>query len=243
MKQHNYKSFEQLLYLIEYNNNIIGAYNNLNDAETYILGCFQNNFFTSAKIKIFKINSCYLVETKIYFSDNIVLPINTSTSNNIENENEKEKEKKKEKEELHIKDNNEAFLQMAKQKIDLQHKINILKNQKEKMEESKRIFENDLKLFDLFNESKQKDSFFVIPELFKKKYDIMTKLKINNNLSWNEFIKEYHIGENNYEDYFGLNNYDSVFLESESDNNNFSEEFDIESDSSTESSNNDGSNK
>ena len=71
MKQHNYKSFEQLLYLIEYNNNIIGAYNNLNDAETYILGCFQNNFFTSAKIKIFKINSCYLVETKIYFSETI----------------------------------------------------------------------------------------------------------------------------------------------------------------------------
>lgn len=234
MEQYNHNI--NLFYLIEYNNNIIGVYNNLNDAETYIFGCFQNNFFTSAKIKIFKINSCYSVETKSYFSNDIKeksellcnnnkVPLQVSIQDNVS-----------------FQDNNEAFLQMAKQKMEIQHKINILKNQKEKMEESKRVFENDLKLFDLFNESKQKDQFFVIPELFKKKYDIMSKLKTNNNLSWNEYVKEYYIGENNYEDYFGLNNYESAFLDSENENNNFSEEFDIESDSSTESSDDNTSN-
>mgnify|MGYP000477501888 FL=1 len=216
---------DNLLYLIELNNNIIGAYNNLNDAETYIFGGFQNNFFTLAKIKILKMNSCYLIETKNYTSNNSVQVKKVSNEPIVVKEN------------IISQENNEAFLKMAKQKIEIQHKINILKIQKEKIEESKRIFENDLKLFNLFNESKQKDSGFEIPELFKKKYDIMIKLNKDNKLNWDEFVKEYHTSDNNYDDYFGLNNYESVFLESEN-NNNFSEEIDIESDSSTESSNN-----
>ena len=66
----------------------------------------------------------------------------------------------------------------------------------------------------------------------------MIKLNIDNKFTWNEFLKEFHTGENNYEDYFGLNSYESVFIESENENKNFSEEIDIESDSSTVSSDN-----
>ena len=215
---------DNLLYLIELNDSIIGAYDNLNDAETYIYGCFQNNFFLSAKIKIFKINSCFSQEIKSYSSSKIIKteikPINNNTVS-VPKVN------------IIYEDNSDTILQMAKQKIEIQHKINILKVQKEKIEESKRVFENDLKLFNLFNESKEKDSSFEIPELFKKKYDIMVKLNNDNKLNWSEFIKEYNTIENNYNDYFGLNNYESVFLEQE-DDNNFSEEIDIESDSSTE---------
>lgn len=260
MKQHDYKLcsntnpnelVEELLYLIEFNNNIIGAFNNLNQAETYIFGCFQNNFMTLAKIKVFKLNSCYSIETKVYNSDNICTQSNLSES---KYEEPKIIAKDTEPEIIAknnniikkpINDNDDAFLQMAKQKIDLQHKINMLKIQKEKMEESKRVYENDLKLFELFNESKQTDASFVIPELFKKKYEVMFNLKVNNNLTWETFIKEYHIGENNYDDYFGLNNYEELFLDSESENNeiksnnNFSEELDIETESSTESSDSD----
>ncbi len=247
MEQHN----DKLLYLIEWNNNIIGAYNNLNDAETYILGCFQNNFMTSAKIKIFKLNSCYSTETKVYSSDTIITPSNSPKTDNIQF-NYGEKSVLKDNVDFvckkPINDNDEVFLQMAKQKIDLQHKINMLKVQKEKIEESKRVFENDLKLFKLFDESKLNDPSFEIPELFKKKYEIMFNLKVNDNLSWESFVKEYHTGENNYDDYFALNNYEELFLDSDSENNdkkpksdNFSEELDIESDSSTESSDDESS--
>jgi hypothetical protein len=219
---------DNLLYLIELNDSIIGAYDNLNDAETYIYGSFQNKFFLSAKIKIFKLNSCFSQEIKSYSSIKIIKteikPININPVS-VPKEN------------IISQDNSDTILQMAKQKIEIQHKINILKVQKEKMEESKRVFENDLKLFNLFNESKQKDSSFEIPELFRKKYDIMVKLNNDNKLNWSEFIKEYNTNDNNYDNYFGLNNYESVFLEHE-DNNNFSEEIDIESDSSTESSDN-----
>jgi hypothetical protein len=256
---------QQLLYLIEWKNKIIGAFNNLNDAETYIYGCFQNNFMTSAKIKIYKLNSCYLIDTKIYSSDSIGTPSNSPKmepikfnyqDNNISNVENKKSIDNNDENKKSIDDNDEAFIQMAEQKIVLQHKINMLKIQKDKMEESKRVFENDLKLFVLFNESKEKDHFFEIPELFKKKYDIMLRLKVNNNLTWEPFIKEYHVGENNYNDYFGLNNYEKLFLNEDDENNektsltkfkaqaqaqaqahaNFNEELDIESDSDTESS-------
>lgn len=235
---------DNLLYLIELNDSIIGAYDNLNDAETYIYGCFQNKFFLSAKIKIFKLNSCFSQEIKLYSSNKIIKteikpinnnPVSVPKENIIYEDNSDTVSVPKEN--IISRYDSDAVLEMAKQKIEIQHKINILKVQKEKMEESKRVFENDLKLFNLFNESKQKDSNFEIPELFKKKYDIMVKLNNDNKLNWSEFIKEFNTSENNYNDYFGLNNYESVFLEQENDNN-FSEEIDIESDSSTESSDN-----
>jgi DNA polymerase III gamma/tau subunit len=42
-------------------------------------------------------------------------------------------------------------IEIAKEKIDLQHKINLLKVHKERIEESKKVYENDLKLFNLFS--------------------------------------------------------------------------------------------
>ena len=127
---------------------------------------------------------------------------------------------------------------MINQKIELQHKINILNQQKNRIEDSKNTYANDYKLFELFTESKQKDSDFVIPDIFIKKFNLMTQLNNENRLSWEIFIKEFQ-HENLYNEYFGLNNYEETFLDSESDDNksNISEELDIESDSDTETSN------
>jgi len=50
------------LYLIEYNNKIIGAYDSYNAANTFILSCVQNNFMdNTATILTFKRNSCYQI--------------------------------------------------------------------------------------------------------------------------------------------------------------------------------------
>jgi hypothetical protein len=127
---------------------------------------------------------------------------------------------------------------MVNQKIDLQHKINILNQQKKRIEDSKNIYANDYKLFELFTESKQKDSNFVIPDIFIKKFNLMTQLNNENRLSWEIFIKEFQY-ENLYNEYFGLNNYEEMFLDSKSydSKSNISEELDIESDSDTETSN------
>jgi hypothetical protein len=132
---------------------------------------------------------------------------------------------------------NPAYLEMTKQKVELQHKINMLTQQKKKIEESKNTYSNDYKLFELFSDSRKKDPKFIIPEIFTKKFDLFTKLKNENNLSWENFVKEFQ-HENIYNEYFGLNNYEEMFLESEP-NGDISDELDIESDSDTDISDND----
>ncbi len=108
---------------------------------------------------------------------------------------------------------NPVVLEMAKQKIDLQHKINLMKKQKEKIEESKNVYENDLKLFNMFRASKDSNPSFEIPELFIKKYEIMFELFLKNELTWENFIKNYQ-HENYYGDYFASNSYEDMFVNS-----------------------------
>ena len=131
---------------------------------------------------------------------------------------------------------NPVVLEMAKQKIDLQHKINILKKQKEKIEESKNVYENDLKLYKIFKQSKDSDVNFKVPELFIKKYEIMEKLNCSNMLTWENFIKNYQ-HDNYYGDYFSSNSYEDMFVnnsDSTNDDNSedsISEEFIINTES------------
>ena len=129
---------------------------------------------------------------------------------------------------------------MAEQKIILQHKINLLKKKKEKIEESKNVYNNDLKLFNIFKECKDLDPTFEIPELFTTKYIIMEKLNNNNELSWENFIKN-NKTDNNYNEYFSSNSYEDMFvnnLHSTTDNdNNTCEEFHIKTESSNNKSN------
>ncbi len=137
---------------------------------------------------------------------------------------------------------NPVVLEMAKQKIDLQHKINLMKKQKEKIEESKNVYENDLKLFNMFRTSKDSNPSFEIPELFIKKYEIMFELFLKDELTWENFIKKYQ-HENYYGDYFASNSYEDMFINSTNSTNsteslensessdNINEEFIINTDS------------
>jgi hypothetical protein len=130
------------------------------------------------------------------------------------------------------------ILEIAKQKIDLQHKINILKKQKEKIEESKNVFETDLKLFNMFKQSKKLNNTFEIPELFAEKYKIMEKLAVDNSLTWENFYKTFNETfkhNNNYIDYFASNDYENIFVNNPELNNNsediINEEFIVNTDS------------
>ena len=135
---------------------------------------------------------------------------------------------------FHIDYSNPVVLEMAKQRIDLQHKINLMKKQKEKIEESKNVYENDLKLFNIFKTSKETNPTFEIPELFIKKYNIMHNLEQNNQLSWENFTKNYQ-QENYYGDYFSSNSYENMFVnsvtESTEESDAITEEFNINTDS------------
>jgi len=111
---------------------------------------------------------------------------------------------------------------VVKNKIDIQRNINILNKYKKKIIESKQVYENDIKLFNLFTNNLNNDSNFIIPELFIDKYKIFKKLTLENNVSWDSFNIEYdNIKNNNYNDYFKPNDYENNY---EKINNNIEEE-------------------
>ena len=87
----------------------------------------------------------------------------------------------------------------------------MLKIQKEKIDESKQVYEIDLKLFNMFKSSVNTDNHFKIPELFAQKYEIMNNLLIEDKLSWDNFIKVYK-SENYYGNYFSPNSYEEKFI-------------------------------
>jgi hypothetical protein len=93
---------------------------------------------------------------------------------------------------------------------ELQRNINKLKLQKEKINESKQVYESDLKLFNIFKNSVETNDNFEIPVIFAKKYEIMNKLFIEDKLSWENFINNYK-NENYYGDYFSSNSYEEKF--------------------------------
>lgn len=234
-------------FLIEYNCKIIGVYSSYELAELFINSCLQNNLMNnSVKILTFKTNSCYCVKEnniKLNNQQQISLlelpshqaqlqPLNLPIQNQKPVQNQIQVLKQVPVKKV-IDPDNPILLDIANQKIELQHKINLLKRQKEKIEESKKVYENDLKLFNIFSESKKLDSSFVVPDLFVKKYNLIKLLKDDNKLSWDNFMKNYH-HENDYNDYFDLNSYEEMFIKS---NNNIDEELEIESDSETISSN------
>ena len=71
-------------YLIEYNNNIIGIYNEYELAEKFILSCYQNNLMTNlAKIILIEINTCLKLKSLCIDNPNISNKnVNVNNTNN-----------------------------------------------------------------------------------------------------------------------------------------------------------------
>ena len=236
-------------YLIEYNNKIIGVYNDYDIAKINIKSFFYNNFISNnIIIKIYYTNSCLLYKEEYFyneFSSINDIDLNINKLSNIINNQTIDNSIQTIDNSIQTIDNNHKinfnFNQIIKEynkdseinynlveeiknkKIneqkDLQHNINLLKIKKDKMKELKSIYENDFKLFNLFNENKLKSDTFVIPCMFEKKYNLFKKLLNENNLSCHTFIKEYNNNESNN---------DNIFIKQ-----NIDEEFEVESDSET----------
>jgi hypothetical protein len=204
------------VFLIEHNNKVIGVYGCYEDAELFIQSCLQNKLMNSAKILSYRFNSCLMLDSIMLDSNelsnktadfkptsfklNSLKPAPTPASTPIKLSQEQQMD----------------YDHKKKESIKLQHQINMLKVYKQKVEESKQVYENDLKLFNLFNNELNTNEKFVIPELFVEKYKLFKKLQNDNNLSWETFVKECKV-VNYYDDEFKLNSYEEKFLNYESD--------------------------
>ena len=237
---------QKISYFIEYNNEIIGVYDNYTAAKLFILSCLQRNFIKDhALIHKFYLNSCIKLESKIIKLDNNIIKnftdsttfsntdISLSNTDSLYESSSHHKTSESEQTEITKPitivdtkqsnlDNDKVFLDIANQKIELQHNINLLKKQKENMEEIKNVFENDLKIFKLFKQTKESNNDFEISELFIDKYKIMEELDIDNKLTLENFIKKFKNNDKNkdvYKNYFGSNSYEELFIKKKTNPN------------------------
>lgn len=94
----------------------------------------------------------------------------------------------------------DEYLKMAQEKIDVKHQINELKMKKKKLEEEKQSFIYDLELFKNLQKEISKKPNFKIPELFEKKFKLLSQLEESNKLNFEDFKLEWDIikPKNNY---------------------------------------------
>jgi hypothetical protein len=155
-----------MLHAVFYNNNLIGLFSDYDKCNIAIDGLAQNKFINKNKIIIKKFynNSFTIYEDKNEIEE----------FSDIETTEEKPKE---------IIDN--------KQKLEMQQALNELKKTKQKMEESKHVYNVDIELFNKFKKLQLENNNFIIPEMFIDKYNLMLELENQNKLCWENFYELY----------------------------------------------------
>jgi hypothetical protein len=210
-------------YLVKYNNNIIGTYDDLKLAKLFINSCYQNKFMTSkATIMHFTKNSCFFEKEEVEQTEEDKKVDEKEQKKNVEKKIEDQKELDKKKEEMK---KTPEYKEILQSKVDLQHELNLLKQKKERIEQSKNVYDNDIKLYNIFKESKNTNPEFEITEIFVKKYKLFEILNQENRLSWENFIREYK-HENMYNDYFSVTYHEDKYSQPINDK----EEFEIATD-------------
>jgi hypothetical protein len=214
-----------MAFVLYLNNNLLGIFDNENALNNFIKGGIQNNFFKNENIRTeqYIMNSCYKITQSVLPKNQIkeIVPIKSQEDQKKAKELKKEKAKKIE--ELY---NSESFQKVLQEKIDVVTDINKIKYDKKLMVEKNKLYNEDLKLFDLFTKEKEKNPNFVVPALFELKFPIFDTLTKANNLSFETFMEEYEKvkPENNY-DMFTSNNYEKTF---EKNNKDFEMEFELQ---------------
>ncbi len=228
-------------FLVEYQNKIIGVYSDFTQAELFVKSCILNNLMTdSVYILTFMTNSCVCVQRQLMSRPNNIHvqtnPLNfyePIKADNLDYESASDIESSED--EIDREAENKLIMEKAKERIELQHKINMLKVQKEKIEESKRVYESDLKLYNMFKQSLVNTPTFVVPELFSKKFIIMKQLDDQDQLSWDNFCQHYQ-HETFYSDLLiASNSYENSFITKPDDKQKINIEEEIELNSETSS--------
>ena len=230
------------MYLVEYNNKIIGTYNNYYNAKTFVLSCLQNNFMIDfALIHYFRNNSCYKTKTTVITLNKnrsineldipvdipVKIPVKIPVDIPVKIPVDIPVEIITITPEMKL-ENEKRINEIEKEKHDLIHNMNLLKIQQNKITEIKQVFEVDLKLFNQFKLAKEVDEKFVIPELFVNKYKIMNNLFLTDKLDCENYYNEMKNNKDNdiYDEHFITNSYENSFINNKTSvkNNKIEEE-------------------
>jgi len=212
------------VYVAYNNNSLLGVFDNVQILNNTIEGCIQKNLLqiNSVKIEKYVVNSFFkntdcdisgnynIINVNSDFSGNLILDVSKNIINQLDIEDKKREEiletlknnklkKLMDKKQAEL-EKSEEYIKIKQDKIDLVHKINELKVEQKKLKELKASYEYDLKLYNNLLKEKEKNSSFIIPELFESKYKIFKKLDETNNNNFESFKFEWDLikPKNNY---------------------------------------------
>jgi hypothetical protein len=210
-----------MLYILLHKNKIAGVFSDLKKCKIIMKGLVTNGFTTMKMLQIvtYYENSITLFDDKVEEApkeDNIIEMFTDEDTTSTENDTKKtpkktpkktlkKPEKKVLTEELDSDTKNKINKQRLKQNK-IEYNMSLLKQKKEKLEESKTIFNADLTLFNKFKKILVSKPSFVIPELFLQKFNTMLRLESENNLNWESFnnIYEKETIDTSYNKLFGV---------------------------------------
>jgi len=153
-------------YLLYQDENIVGVFDELAKAKDMANGIIDNGWAKNFHIVQYKLNTCCKVKT-------------INVDNKDDNTNKYE--------ELDSETDTPVQKMDSEEATNLQRQLNVLKQQKDKIEESKTKYEVDVKLYHDFKKKLETDNTFTIPELFVDKYKIFHQLDLENNITWEAF--------------------------------------------------------
>ena len=167
-----------MLYALFYNENLVGLFDSIENVKVLIKGLDNLNLAES--------NNFYLKE----FHNNSLLFSRKISFNKKNNKKQ-------------INNNNiksEENIEQSKAKAELERKIFLLNEQKDKIKQKKTEYDTNLKLYELFSNKLKEDENFEIPKLFIDKYNLLKKLDDENRLELKNFYNEYkpQILDNSY---------------------------------------------
>lgn len=208
-----------MLFALLNNSKILGLFDNYDSCTNMLDGIISNKFLEKTEMNIiaYENNSIKLVKpADIFFSETIDDNISENDTTASESENNTTLLKSKPSETKEEKDKKERNMNRLKKRT---YNLNILKQRKERINENKRIFLIDLELYKKFKELKNKDSNFVIPEIFNKKYILMSELEKIDKLTIDAFyqIYEYDNGNSKWDSLFTGNAKDRDLINVSSD--------------------------
>lgn len=92
----------------------------------------------------------------------------------------------------------------SKERAEIRRQLNLLKLQKQRLQDKKRKFEYDLNIYHKFKEELKSNTTFEIPELFKNKFKIFKECEESDNLNFGYYLE-------NCSEEFISNSYEALF--------------------------------
>lgn len=190
-----------MLFSLLRNNSVIGLFDDFDKCNDMMTGLVRNNLVkeTDLIVRAFKTNSIVPVRTpNVYMdseSEESDSDVSTTEEEPVADVPVAEEPVVEEPVVEETPEEKEARLAREKRRGDRRRKreynLSLLKKKKEKLEEQKRIFNIDLDLYNKFKKIFEENPKFQLPDMFERKYEIMSELEKLDKLNCDNFYAVY----------------------------------------------------